>query len=149
MSYFFFRWKIRWTCRIAKIGQNSDFCWWLDKTIFGCYWNPVHLWILLKVSFFYIFYGSQIIFFSNGLLYGYYCALCCSDFPATTHQETLRLHLTSHGHKLSYFRRQYFTSYKEITQWPAYGNEALRDFDLEEYFEDEVLKLNAKEFAQE
>lgn len=82
-------------------------------------------------------------------MYGYYCALCCSDFPATTHQETLRLHLTSHGHKLSYFRRQYFTSYKEITQWPAYGNEALRDFDLEEYFEDEVLKLNAKEFAQE
>ena len=91
----------------------------------------------------------QIIIFSNGLLYGYYCALCCSDFPATTHQETLRLHLTSHGHKLSYFRRQYFTSYKEITQWPAYGNDALRDFDLEEYFEDEVLKLNAKEFAQE
>ena len=82
-------------------------------------------------------------------MYGYYCALCCSDFPATTHQETLRLHLTSHGHKLSYFRRQYFTSYKEITQWPAYGNDALRDFDLEEYFEDEVLKLNAKEFAQE
>ena len=57
--------------------------------------------------------------------------------------------MTSHGHKLSYFRRQYFSSYKEITQWPAYGNEALRDFDLEEYFEDEVLKLNAKEFAQE
>ena len=50
---------------------------------------------------------------------------------------------------MSYFRRQYFSSYKEITQWPAYGNEALRDFDLEEYFEDEVLKLNAKEFAQE
>ena len=92
---------------------------------------------------------QRLSFFSNGLLYGYYCALCCSDFPATTHQETLRLHLTSHGHKLSYFRRQYFTSYKEITQWPAYGNDALRDFDLEEYFEDEVLKLNAKEFAQE
>ena len=58
---------------------------------------------------------------SNGLLYGYYCALCCSDWPSTTHQETIRMHLTSHGHKLAYFRRQYFAAYRDITQWPLYG----------------------------
>ena len=83
------------------------------------------------------------VYYSNGLLFGYYCAICCSDWPSTAHQETLRTHLTSHGHKLCYFRRQYFTKYRDITQWPRYSTDALRDYDLDEYLEDEVIKLNS------
>ena len=73
--------------------------------------------------------------FSNGLLNGYYCALCCYSWPPTVHQDIIRDHLTSHGHKLgdnqllillllkniAYLRRQYMKDYIALTNWPRYG----------------------------
>jgi hypothetical protein len=59
---------------------------------------------------------------SNGILYGYYCALCCYHWPSTIHQDSIRDHLLSHGHKLGYLRRQYFNDYVELTDWPQYGS---------------------------